>query len=359
MHTTDLAPLFQAHGPFATVQVDVSHETEHGEHEHALRVRAACDRLAEQGADPAVVDHVTRVLMEPVDQPAPVSRLVVANSDGVQYDEVGAFRVDDVNACWGPLPDLAPWIAHRDSAVRFVLAVVDHVGGDVSVHDTTLSGPIEEETVQGETQYAHHVATGGWAMLKFQHTNEKVWAENAGAVADRIISQVRAGHHLVLLGGDPRSVSMVKERLEGLQEATVVEINGSRSEDGGDDALWESVRQALADHVTQRRLALVHELKERLGRGTAVATGVDDVAEAFVRGQVQTLLLDPAKAADLELDVSQHPGLSLGAEDQPSAKVRADQALVAAAVRTDADVAVSPAGTLGGTPVAALLRWDQ
>jgi hypothetical protein len=39
--------------------------------------------------------------------------------------------------------------------------------------------------------------------------------------------------------------------------------------------------------------------------------------------------------------------------------VRADQALIAAACMTDADIAVATAATMGGAPVAALLRWNQ
>ena len=108
----------------------------------------------------------------------------------------------------------------------------------------------------------------------------------------------------------------------------------------------------------QRRLSLHHELKDRLGQDRAVATGVRDVADAFVRGQVDTLLLDPQAAAELTLDPADHPGLVVG-PGVPDGPLRADQALVAAAVLTGAQVAVAPRAVLGGTPVAALLRWDQ
>lgn len=48
-----------------------------------------------------------------------------------------------------------------------------------------------------------------------------------------------------------------------------------------------------------------------------------------------------------------HPGLAL-----PDGRLRADQALVAAAVLTSADVAVAPAAALSGEPVAAVHRWE-
>ena len=89
-----------------------------------------------------------------------------------------------------------------------------------------------------------------------------------------------------------------------------------------------------------------------------MAVGVQNVTGAFVRGQVHTLLLDPEAARGFEVRPAEYPGLVLGAStgDEP---VRADLTVVTAACLTDADVVVSRASTLGGAPVAALLRWDQ
>jgi hypothetical protein len=358
MDTAPLSDLFQATGPFATVLVDVSRDSENAEQEHELRVRAACDELTQQGADEAVVTAVQERLSEQVSQPAPVGRLVVANAGGVLFDDVMAHRVDQPLAHWGPLPDLGPWLQHKDAALTFVLAVVDHEGGDVAVYDSDVPEAEEESTAGGETHHVHKVPVGGWSALRYQHVTENVWARNAEDVADQVNAHLRDGHDLVLITGDPQSVPLVRERLED-KEVTVVELDsGRRAEDGGDEAMQQAIREALMEQTVQRRLALSHELKDRLGRDYAVATGVHDVADAFVRGQVETLLLDPGPAAELTLDVSQHPGLVVGAT-QPDGPLRADQALVAAAVLTSAEVAVTRSATLGGAPVAALLRWDQ
>jgi len=357
MQTAVLTELYAAPGPFATALVDVSHDSENAEQEHELRVRAACDGLTEQGADEAVVAAVRERLGEVVTRRAPVSRLVVANSDGVAFDDLSSTRVDQPLATWGPLPDLGAWLSHEDSVLSFVLAVVDHEGGDVAVHDSDVPEPEEQSSVGGETQHVHKVPVGGWSALRYQHVTENVWARNAQDVADKVNEHVRDGHTLVLLAGDPQSKPIVKDALD--QHATVVELpTGRRSEDGGDEALQQAIREALLERTVQRRLAVNHELKDRLGRDAAVATGVRDVADAFVRGQVDTLLLDPAAAADLTLDPAEHPGLVVGAA-APEGPLRADQALVAAAVLTSAQVTVAPSAVLGGTPVAALLRWDQ
>lgn len=121
---------------------------------------------------------------------------------------------------------------------------------------------------------------------------------------------------------------------------------------------YKDVESALRDVVVGRQLKMVHELKERMGQGHSMAIGVSDVADAFVRGQVDQLLLDPEAAADFTLRPSDHPGLPLGIKIRDE-DLRADQALMAAACLTDADIAVATAATMGGAPVAALLRWNQ
>src|SRR4051794_33413996 len=358
MNTSRLTSLYASSGPFASVTLDVSHDNENGEHEHELRVRAACEELSAAGAPDDVVKEVSARLGELVSEPAPISRTVVASTDGVLFDEVSHSRVDQPAIGWGPLPDVLTWVQHQDSTTHFVLAIVDHEGGDVAVYDSDVPDPEEEKTVRGETNHVHKVPVGGWSALRYQHVTENVWARNAEAVADEVVSHVRAGHRLVLLAGDPQSKPIVQERLSSTP-ATVVELEtGTRAEDGGDEALQQAIREALLEHVVTERVELSHTLKDRLGRDDAVATGVRDIADAFVRGQVDTLLIDPPAPPDLEVDPRKHPGLALGAVPLVE-PLRADQALVAAAALTGADVTVSRRSALGGAPVAALLRWDQ
>ena len=358
MQTRDLLPVFRASGPFATALVDVSRDNETGEHDHDLLVRRALDRLAEEGAPEEVRDAVVDRLSALVHRPSPVARLVVANTDGVLYDELAGVRVDSPVASYDALPDLIAWITHRDSSVEFVLAVVDHVGGDVAVYTSDVPEPEEETSAGGETEHVHKVPVGGWSALRYQHVTENVWAQNAKAVAEEVTRHVSRGQRLVLLAGDPQSKSMVRESL-GELPATVVELkSGQRTEDGGDEAMQQAIREELLEHAVQRRLRLVHELRERTGRGEAVATGVAHVADALVRGQVDTLLLAPDGVAHERLDPASHPGLVVGT-DVPDGPLRADRALVAAAVLTGAEVSVVPAGALDAHGVAALLRWDQ
>ena len=359
MKTHRLAPIYAKPGPFASAYLEVSRDQEQGDRIVELSVRAVGEELAEQGAPPEVVSDVQKRLLRSTGQPAPISRCVVATARGVLFDELTRSHHTQPAATWGPLPDLVAWLRDASRQIPFVLALVDHEGGDITTYSADDMEPEREASVGEPSKFEHKVRGGGWSHLNWQRSAETIWAQNAAEVAAEIERQVRNGPELVVLAGDVRSRGQVVADLPDTIAADVVVLDrAGRPVDGGDDALAKDVESALRDVVVSGQLKLVHELKERMGRGHSVAIGVRDVADAFVRGQVDQLLLDPEAAADLTLRPGNHPGLALGI-NTPEEELRADQALIAAACLTDADVAVATAATMGGAPVAALLRWNQ
>jgi hypothetical protein len=359
MKSDRLASIYTDPGPFASAYLEVSRDQEQGNRVVELTVRAVCEELAGQGAPADVQEAVEQRLTESTGQPAPISRCVVASERGILFDELTRSHHAQPVATWGPLPDVAAWLRDASQRVPFVLALVDHEGGDVTTYSADAMEPEREASVGEPSKYEHKVRGGGWSHLNWQRSAETIWARNAAEVAAEIERQVRNGPDLVILAGDEHSRSQVTERLPDKISAEVRVLDRSgRPVDGGDDALAADVESVLRDIVVARQLRLVHELKERMGRGESVALGVRDVADALVRGQVDQLMLDPEATADFTLQPSDHPGLAFGAST-PTDEMRADQALVAAACMTDADIAVATAATMGGAPVAALLRWNQ
>jgi hypothetical protein len=359
MRSDRLVPIYGDPGPFASAYVEVSRDQEQGNRVVELGVRAVAEELSERGAPPEVVSDVQERLLRSTGQPAPISRCVVATERGVLFDELTRSHNAHSVVTWGPLPDLAAWLRDASQQIPFVLALVDHEGGDVTTYSADAIEPEREASVGEPSKYEHKVRGGGWSHLNWQRSAETIWAQNATEVATEIERQVRKGPELVILAGDEHSRSLVTRHLPDTISAEVVVLGrAGRPIDGGDDALAEDVESALRDIVVARQLKIVHELKERIGQGRSMAIGVSDVADAFVRGQVDQLLLDPQAAADFILRPSDHPGLALGinAADED---LRADQALVAAACLTDADISVATTATMGGAPVAALLRWNQ
>jgi len=359
MRLDDLRTLYDDPGPFASCYLEVSRDQEAGDRVVELAVRTAGDDLAGQGAPGPVVDAVCSTLSRGTGQPAPISRCVVASARGVLHDALVRARHAHPVVRWGPLPDLAGWLTDASRSVRFVLALVDHEGADVASYAADGIDVVQDRSVGAPAGWEHKVRGGGWSHLNWQRSAETVWRENATEAVAEIERQLGiGGPTLLVIAGDERSRGMVTERLPRLAVDAVVLDRAGRAVDGGDDALAADVEEAVRGHVVERHLGLLHELRERSGRGHAVALGVPEVTDAFVRGQVAHLLLDADDTHGRELRPADHPGLVLGGADLPET-VPADQALIAASVLSGAEVdVVGPAG-LSGEPAAALLRWDQ
>lgn len=359
MRTETLAQLFTDPGPFASAYVEVSRDSETRSGVAELAVRSVLEDLSDQGAPEKVRGAIRARLEQPTGQPAPVSRCVVASERGVVFDRLSRTERQHPVAHWGRLPELTDWVADASAGVGFTLALVNHEGADVSSYSADGIHLEQDVSVGEPSGFEHKVKGGGWSHLNWQRSSETVWKRNAVEAAAEIERHVgEYTPEVVIIAGDEHSRSDVRAALGDLGVDVVVLDHGSRGADGGADALAEAVESVLRERVVAGRLASAHEAAERLGQGRAVASGVDAVADAFVRGQVGTLLIDPDHARGLELVTAAHPGFGLGAVD-PAGTLPADQALIAAAAVTGAEVGVTAATALDGEPVIALLRWDQ
>jgi Bacterial archaeo-eukaryotic release factor family 2 len=358
MRLDRITSLFDDPGPFASAYAEVSRDQEDGDILAELAARAAYDELVEQGAPAEVATQVRERLAAPTHRPAPVSRCVVATERGVLLDELTSVHRAQPRHAWDALPDLAEWVQDASLVVPYVLALVDHEGGRVQTFAHGGPRADREAEMTDDSPWVQRVSDGGWSEARIQRSTDEVWAANAREVAEEVRRQVTGGPDLLVLAGDVRSRQLVEGELEHLRAEVVQLDRGGRAEDGGEAALQDEIREVLRGRLITSRLDRLHELGQQLGRGERMAVGVHDVAEAFVRGQVDTLYLDPHQSAEHELDPAAYPGLAFGAVT-PTGPVRADRALVAAACLTDADVITAGTEHLFGTPVAAVLRWDQ
>ena len=346
-------------GPFATAYADVSRVAEAGDDAVALTARAAHDDLVAAGAPAAVAEALRDALGASTSEGGEVARVVVASERGVGFQALVRGRLPQPSTSWGALPDLGPWLADATLVTPFVLARVDHEGGSVETYADAAARPERSaEETGGDPNFLHKTGDDNR-----EGSVEEEWKRSADAVAAEVERQVRNGPSLVLVGGEPDAVSELRQKLSHL-DAEVVELQGGRrNADGGDAAFAEEVTEALRGQAVTAGLHVLEELKQRLGeraqgKSSRAASGVDEVLEALVRGQVDTLLIDPAEAAGTSVTPADQPGLSVGAVTTLDA-LPADQVLVALAALTDADVRVAHRGTLDGQPVAAVLRWDN
>lgn len=359
MKPTNLQDLYAHPAPFVTVHTEVGRPTEDARQQLDARWTSIRHQLEHEGVDAGLVEAIGERLRELPDVAGEARRTIVAADGAIRFDQLLAGHSPTREAVdVGRLPDLAGWLAQADRQHPFALVVADREGADIGFHPGLGSPTHEELSVEGEDFYITKVAEGDWAHKQFQQTAENTWARNAAEVADEVRSGLRSHPaEVVLLAGDDRARHLIEESLDGVQVPIVHVSAGGRAAGASQAALWEEVRRVLADVEAHADREVIDRLEQATGQGAGAALGLSEVLDAFVKGQVERLVLDPDAARELTVDPADHPGLSLpeGAEGE----LPADRVLIAAAVLTNADISVLPADETKGGGIAALLRWDQ
>jgi hypothetical protein len=369
MDVSFLQPVFDATGPFATVCADVTHNTENADTEVDLRVRAAAERLTEQGAPEAVVEAVRTRLLE-ANEGGEAGRqkgraLVVAADGSVIVDQALVDAPTREIAEWSPSPNLLPLLRQLPGRVPHIVVLTDRTGADITYRG--MPGQVdEEETVQGDTFQIHKFPGGGWAHLRYQHNVENKWLHNAEEVAQHIASMVRRlSPRFVLVAGDVRARQILTDRASDLWSDLIISMDeGGRAAGADREPVEVRTAELVAENEAREIAEAVEQVRAAGAHGLAVS-GTDAVVEALRKGQVETLVL--AQDADeatllvgstpLALGVDQKDMDALGTHGEV---VPADRALLAAAVASSAGVVLVPASAMpDGAPVAAVLRYTD
>lgn len=360
MQLNTLQDVYTRPGPYATVHLDVSRNTEDGAQKVEARWRNARQELEQHGVSEELIEQIGERIQEPTDLGGEVRRTIVAAGDQIVFDDVLAgHSVWPEVVSVGDLPDVAGWLQQVDGQIPFLLVVADRVGADIDYYRAPMRNATHTE-VDGDTNHLHHFKGGGWAHQRFQERTENQAAANARDVAAEVTRLVaRHRPRVVLLAGVQQARTEVVAALDGLA-CELVEIEaGGRGEGSSDEALWDEVEQVLARIEAEHQQEVTGMLDEKWGQGSGAALGADGVLEALVQGQVDTLILDLQKAQDITVNPSKYPGLAIPEAVRAQKEVRADQLLIAAGAATDAKITVLPAEQTKGGGIAALLRWDD
>lgn len=375
MHLHFLKDLTAHPGPFATVLLDASHDTEDAAAQDDLRWSGARAELAGAGADPAVLAALDAALAADVPGRGRTGRALVAAGGDVLLDRLLPAPPDRPSATWGPLPDLLPVLLALPEPVTAVVVRLDKSGGEI-----LLSGPDVEpepvEAVSGRHHQLHKVRGGGLANRRMQEKVEENWRRNAGALAERVDHHVTAsGAGLLVVAGELQSRRLLHDALSERAAGIAVDVESSGTSPGGggedDAALFAAVADAVRDAGTAARHAAIDQLQLALGRDEGLAVqGLPDVLAALRAEQVETLLIDGSTARETPVWFSDAPGQvaldradleSLGA--QPQGPADADAVLVRAAAAQDAALVPLGGGRTGlvghevRDGVAAVLRY--
>lgn len=352
--------VYDAPGPFVSLHLDISRDSEDAADQLAGRWTAVRHRLEHAEISAGLVDDIGDRVNENVRVPGEARRTIIATGDGVLFDEVQQGHSTWPESCEvAPLPDLSGWLTMADREVPFVLVLADRQGADVTAYHALAGNASERDQVQGRTFYITKVPQGDWAQKQFQQTAEDRWHETAREVAGSARSMVRRHPaQLVVVAGDVRMRTAIIEELSDLTVDVVGTEAGGRAEGASTEALRDAIDQTLAELQGSRDADLVERLEAARKRGEGSANGVPEVAEALARAQVQEVALDLGRLREDTLTPGEYDGLAVPAGALEESDLPADQVLLAAAVLTGADAAVLPAEVGGGGGAAALMRWN-
>ena len=359
-------------GPFATVYLDASHDTDDAERAIALRWAQARDELTAQGADAATLDALAAAVTDAPPAVGRAGRVLVARRGDQGRGEVVLDRpLPEPPARpivhWGPLPDLLPALVDQPEPVPAVVVRVDEKGGEILVAGPEEQ-PVVAEQVEGD-RLVHKVRGGGWSHLAMQERVEESWRRNTAQVAERVDRLVAdTGARVLLVAGDGRSRSRLLDALAERSASIAVELErGATSRDD----LAAAVAEAVRDVVTDARLAVLDRYEQAAGRPEGLAVqGIGPVLAALRAEAVDTLLLDAGVHRDATVWISEAPAQVAAAPEDlratgadPIDEVPVDAALLRAAAGTGAGFVPIGGGRTGpaGRPlddgVAALLRY--
>ena len=363
MQSERFRPLLTSHGPFGSVYFEDLHNTADADAQIELRWRALREQLEQQGADAALTESIGQAIIDTHPAVGRSGRAVVASADGVLVNE-HLIRPTGPEVRVSPLPYIVPVVEHGDEHPTYVVAVVDHAGGDFMVN---RGGVVASDKVEGEGYPVHKASSAespGYGDP--QRTSDEARHKNIREVADRLTSLVDdIDPAAVFVVGEVQSRSDLVKELPERVASRVVQLSVGARHSGFDD---EQLQREIDQEFQRRRVALIDEAAQRfqagLGHEPRMATeGLDGVCAALRAGAVETLIIGDfgdatVVAGDDLATVAPNPNVLSELGTAPTQVLRADEALPMLAVSTGAmlvriDERIAPADGVG-----AVLRYS-
>lgn len=342
MNLTALREALGHRGPFASIHLDASHDTEDAAKLAELRWRAIRDQLEAHDAPEPTLDALDTAL----DKPPPAGRagrLLVAAGDEVLVDEYLPAPPRRPTARVSDLPYLLPLADWNLRGLPHVVVTVDRTGADIRAVDG--DGAEKDQDVSGKEHPVHKVRGGGLAHGQMQRRAEETVQRTITEVAEETARLVQeTGARLLVLAGDTEARSLLLGALPPSCQRIAVEVERSRPPAAGADPLGDDLATLLADRRREEHDQVLERFREASGHGLAVQ-GLADTIAALREGNVEVLLIDARDVAQTTVWTGTDPTMvAVDREDlhRMGASERlhscADEALPAAALAGGADI---------------------
>jgi hypothetical protein len=291
---TEIAKLFQADGPFASVYLATPGSVENAAQKVETRWRNVRREVAGAGVADEVLDEIEGLTMDAHTRGAALA--VIAGPRGVLHSESlpTAPPGEDATVTVGPLPDVLPLLRQAQRSLPHLLVLTDRTGAEILVR---LPGGRERtiEVEGGRGPELTRTAPGGWSQLRYQHRAENLWAANAGEVADRLTRLTDTlSPRLIAVAGDVRAVQLLTEALPERVTALIRDAGGDLA---SIDEVAELAAKLLDETIAAETAELLDRFAQERGQDDQAVEGVSATVEALAKAQVQTLLLREAAVA--------------------------------------------------------------
>lgn len=363
----DLADLVRAEGPFASVYLTTQARIDNAAQQSMQRWKALRDDLVKAGAPDEVLHRIDPVVDDAHLHGETLG--IVATAKGtVHVEHHHAPPTRDVGR-WAPLPYVVPLIEWRQASPPYVVVVADRQGADLVAYHREGPGSqgnvvaIEREA-GGQDFPLRKPQPGGWSQRRYQERAENTWEHNADDVAKELVALVeQVGARLVVVAGDVRAVTLLRDALPAHVVELIREVGGGRSADGSERAIEAETERLVEQVVAEDTAAIIEKFREELGQGDRGVEGVGATLAALAMAQVEVLLLtddpDDHRSAWFGPDpavvgTSAEELRGLGTEAPQEGRL-VDVA-VRAALGTGAGVRVVQGGPADG--IGAILRWS-
>ncbi len=292
MRSERLRWLAKAEGPFASLYFDDSHDTADAVEQLKAKWRDIRKHLEDRGASAEIMGMLEDAVLNHRPAVGRRGRAVIATSEQVLINEhlispppVTVVRLSDY-------PYVVPLIDLEMRQPTYVVAVVDHTGADVALHQRAS---ISSTCIEGAGFPVHKPATAGWnGYGDFQHTTEEAIRMNSRAVADHLTRLFdEADPEVVFVCGEVRSRADVIAELPERVLRRVSQLHANARKSGTDST---EINRLTAAEFAERQSAETNDIAERfraeVGRGSGLtAEGFTAVCAALREGDVDTLLV--------------------------------------------------------------------
>jgi hypothetical protein len=287
----ELARLFDHDGPFVTVVLTTEQQLDNAAQRSMQHWRPVRDELDAQGVPASTLNAIEELVPE-LHHDGPGALIVAAGGRIVHVAALDAPPARD-RGTTGALPAIGPLLEWRQRHQAHIVVIADRSGADI-----LAVGPRGEEKIDtaGDNDPGHpHLRKthpGGWSQRRYEERAENLWEKNAKQVAERV-HQIATliDPNAILVAGDVRALTYLKEELDDRLAPLVREMDGARNADGGDDTIAESARKLLNTVAAADTVALLEKFKEEKGQGDRAADGLAATIDALNAAQVETLLV--------------------------------------------------------------------